>query len=139
MWRKLSREVLLDDRAETFRLGDSQGEYGLRSAISSYLHQARGVRCRPEQIIVGAGNDYLLMLLINILGKDKKVAFETPTYKQAYRLFANLSQEVCTVPMDHSGMRTDLLEKSGAQAVSYTHLDVYKRQDWSVSLRRQRI
>lgn len=115
VWRKLSREVLLDDRAETFRLGDSQGEYGLRSAISSYLHQARGVRCRPEQIIVGAGNDYLLMLLINILGKDKKVAFETPTYKQAYRLFANLSQEVCTVPMDHSGMRTDLLEKSGAQ------------------------
>ena len=95
VWRKLSREVLLDDRAETFRLGDSQGEYGLRSAISSYLHQARGVRCRPEQIIVGA--------------------FETPTYKQAYRLFANLSQEVCTVPMDHSGMRTDLLEKSGAQ------------------------
>ena len=59
VWRKLSREVLLDDRAETFRLGDSQGEYGLRSAISSYLHQARGVRCRPEQIIVGAGNDYL--------------------------------------------------------------------------------
>nr|WP_317380094.1 PLP-dependent aminotransferase family protein [uncultured Faecalimonas sp.] len=115
VWRKLSREVLLDDRAETFHLGDSQGEYGLRSAISSYLHQARGVRCRPEQIIVGAGNDYLLMLLINILGRDRKVAFETPTYKQAYRLFAHLAEEVCTVEMDQSGMRADLLEKSGAQ------------------------
>ncbi len=29
-WRKLSRDCLMDDRAELFRLGDSQGEYGLR-------------------------------------------------------------------------------------------------------------
>ena len=79
VWRKLSREVLLDDRAETFRLGDSQGEYGLRSAISSYLHQARGVRCRPEQIIVGAGNDYLLLLLEKILGRH---AFEQYSWKR---------------------------------------------------------
>ena len=54
-WRKLSRECLLDDRAELFRLGCPQGEPGLRSAICSYLHQARGVNCSPDQIIVGAG------------------------------------------------------------------------------------
>ena len=36
-WRKLSKESLGDDKAELFRLGDSQGEYGLRNAISSYL------------------------------------------------------------------------------------------------------
>lgn len=41
-WRKLSRECLLDDRAELFRLGCPQGEPGLRSAICSYLHQAEG-------------------------------------------------------------------------------------------------
>ena len=56
-WRKLSRECLMDDRAELFRLGCPQGEEGLRRAISSYLHQARGVDCTPEQIVVGAGND----------------------------------------------------------------------------------
>ena len=113
-WRKLSRECLVDDRAELFRLGCPQGEYGLRSAISSYLHQARGVNCSPDQIIVGAGNDYLMMLLCAIIGTHHKVALENPTYKQAYRLFENLSCEVCTVDMDAKGMRADELEKSGA-------------------------
>lgn len=114
VWRKLSKECLLDDRAEMFRLGEPQGEVGLRNAICNYLHQARGVNCRPEQIIVGAGNDYLLMLLTAIIGPAHKVALENPTYKQAYRLFQNLSYEVCTVEMDEKGMKVDGLEETGA-------------------------
>ena len=113
-WRKLSKECLSDDRAELFRHGCPQGEYGLRRAISSYLHQARGVNCTPDQIIVGAGNDYLMMLLCAIIGTRHKVALENPTYKQAYRLFENLSCEVCIVDMDAKGMRVDELEASGA-------------------------
>lgn len=113
-WRKLSRECLGDDRAELFRLGCSQGEYGLRAAICGYLHQARGVDCTPEQIIVGAGNDYLLMLLCTVIGNDHKVALENPTYRQAFRLFKNMSLDVCTVDMDRKGMCVDKLGGSGA-------------------------
>lgn len=113
-WRKLSKEILLDDRTELFRLGEPQGEYGLRAAICSYLHQARGVNCTPEQMIVGAGNDYLLMLLATVIGQDHKVAFENPTYRQAYRLFKNLSYRICTVDMDSRGMNVEKLEASGA-------------------------
>ena len=43
VWRKMSREVLLDDRTELFKSGDPKGEYGFRSAICHYLYQARGV------------------------------------------------------------------------------------------------
>lgn len=113
-WRKLSKESLVDDRAELFRLGDPQGEYGLRNAICSYLHQARGVNCRPEQIIVGAGNDYILMLLSTVIGNRHRIAFENPTYRQAYRLFENLSFDVCTVDMDRRGMDVEKLRESGA-------------------------
>ncbi len=113
-WRKLSRESLVEDRAELFRLGSPQGDEGLRNAISNYLHQARGVECTPGQIIVGAGNDYLMMLLCAVLGTGHKVALENPTYKQAYRLFANLSREVCTVDMDEKGMIVEELERSGS-------------------------
>lgn len=113
-WRKLSKECLQDDRAELFRLGDPQGEQGLRSAICNYLHQARGVNCTPEQIIVGAGNDYLLMLLTMVIGRGHKVALENPTYVQAYRLFEQLSYDVCTVDMDAKGMKVGQLEESGA-------------------------
>ncbi len=114
VWRKLSKECLLDDQAELFRLGDPQGEPGLRRAICGYLHQARGVNCLPEQIIVGAGNDYLLMLLTTVIGPGHKVALENPTYKQAYRLFKNLSYEVCTVDMDEKGMEVEKLGNTNA-------------------------
>lgn len=114
VWRRLSKDCLLDDKAEMFRLGEPQGEYGLRNAICHYLHQARGVNCAPEQIIVGAGNDYLLMLLTTVIGRNHKVALENPTYKQAYRLFKNLSYEVCTVDMDSKGMEINKLTESQA-------------------------
>ncbi|MGO5053599.1 MocR-like pyridoxine biosynthesis transcription factor PdxR [Lachnospiraceae bacterium LCP25S3_G4] len=113
-WRKISKDVLLDDKMELFHLGDSQGEYTFRSAICNYLYQARGVNCSPEHLIVGAGNDYLLMLLGTIIGPNHKIAFENPTYKQAYRLFERLSYEVCTVDMDEKGMQVSQLRSSGA-------------------------
>ena len=113
-WRKISKEILLDDRSELFKSGHPQGEERLRSAIRDYLHQARGVNCEIEQIVVGAGNDYLLMLLGMLIGSNHTIAFENPTYKQAYRLFENLSYKVTTVDMDKYGMSVEGLIESQA-------------------------
>lgn len=113
-WRKLSKEILADDRPELFQSGEAQGEYELRDTICRYLYQARGVNCEPEQIVVGAGNEYLLMLLSMLLGREHRIAFENPTYRQAYRLFANLSYDTCVVEMDQKGMRVDELRRTGA-------------------------
>ena len=120
VWRKLSKDILMDDRTELFRSGDSQGEYGFRSAISSYLYQARGVDCTPDQIIVGAGSDYILMLLGMILGMDHTIAFEDPTYKQAYRMAGGMSYNCIPVSMDKNGMKVTELEKSGADIAYVT-------------------
>lgn len=114
VWRKLSKDTLMDDRTELFRSGDSQGEYGFRNAVCNYLYQARGVSCTPDQIIIGAGSDYLFMLLAMILGAHHKIAFEDPTYKQAYRLANSLSYETVPVSMDKSGMMVS--ELSGTDA-----------------------
>lgn len=114
-WKKISKEVLMDVEKELFAIGDPQGEIGLRQAIANYLYSVRGVHCRPEQMIVGAGNEYLLMLLHQLLGEKVKIAMETPTYKQAYRVFSSLGHEVRTVEMDQSGMRVDRLEQSGCE------------------------
>ena len=113
-WKKISKEVLLAADDSLVQLGDAKGEHGLREAIRDYLHHARGVNCRTEQIIVGAGNDYLLMLLSVILGRGHKVAMENPTYISAYRCFAKLGYAMCTISMDEAGMRPAELEKSGA-------------------------
>lgn len=113
-WRKLSRNTLVDDNKQMFHSGNPQGEPGLREAIRGYLHSARGVNCSAEQIIVGAGSEYLLMLLSQILGTGLRIAMENPTYKQAYRVFHSLGYQVCPVEMDGYGMEPGLLSKSGA-------------------------
>lgn len=113
-WRKLSKNTLVDDNREFFHSGDHQGEPGFREAIRSYLHSARGVRCTTDQIIIGAGSEYLLMLLSQILGSRRTIAMENPTYTQAYRVFRSLGYEVCPVEMDDCGMAPQLLEASGA-------------------------
>lgn len=114
VWRKLTRNVLLDDKRELFQLGDPRGEWELRETISRYLHQARGVSCRPEQVVLGAGNDYLLMLLAAVLGTEHRVAMESPTYKHAYRIFEQLGFALTTVPVDGQGMNVEKLEATRA-------------------------
>lgn len=113
-WRKLNREVLQQDESDLFLLGEASGERELREVISSYLHQARGVHVRPEQVIVGAGNDYLLMLLSRILGMDHKIAMESPTYRHAWDVFQKLGYDCRTVSMDKFGMNVEKLKESGA-------------------------
>ena len=113
-WRKLQRGVLADDRGELFELGEPEGDKELREEIAKYLHFSRGVSCGPEQIIVGAGNEYLLMLLRYILGEGRRIGMENPTYGKACRIFQSMNYTVCPIAMDEQGMRVDALEESGA-------------------------
>lgn len=116
IWRKLSRNTLIDDNKEMFLSGDRQGERALREAIGDYLHSARGVKCRGDQIVVGAGSEYLLMLLNLLLDRNGSIAMESPTYSQAYRVIASQGRTVVPVKMDAQGMMPQELEKSGAGA-----------------------
>lgn len=120
VWRKLSREILLDAQAELFRSGDSQGEYAFRTAICNYLYQVRGVNCVPEQIIIGAGNDYLLMLLATVIGSKHRIGLEDPTYMQAYRLFESLNFQTFPIAMDRSGMSVNKLREYKANIAYVT-------------------
>ena len=116
-WKKLSKQVLSHTGEELFNLGNPYGEISLRKAIAEYLYQARGVHCTPEQILVGAGNDYLLMLLCTILGKNKKVAMENPTYESAWYDFRHMGYTMCTVGQDDQGIFVEDLEKTKAEVV----------------------
>lgn len=113
-WRKVTKNTLVDDNKELFLTGNPQGEPALREAVRGYLHSARGVNCGRDQIIVGAGSEYLLMLLSRILGTDRVVAMESPTYKQAYRVLDSMGYSVVPVEMDRYGLNAVLLEESGA-------------------------
>ncbi len=115
VWRRIHKNILNNSNEELWARGDSQGDYDLRLTISRYLHSSRGVNCAPEQIIVGAGNDYLLMLLEKILGRHVGIAMENPTYMRTWRIFRSFAYNVITVPMDESGMMVQALDKTDAR------------------------
>ncbi len=113
VWRRLSRTMLQQEREELLYAKDGQGEYELRQAIAVYLHQARGVNCRPDEIIVGAGNEYLELILGQLFGAGKRILMENPGYPQAYHTFCAMGYDVVTVDGGH---REKLMEKLAAKA-----------------------
>lgn len=114
VWKKITKNILTFANSELFARGEAQGDYALRQTIARYLHSSRGVNCRPEQIIVGAGNDYLLMLLEKIMGRRVQIAMENPTYKRSYKIFRSFAWQITTVDMDEAGMCSDKLEQADA-------------------------
>ena len=116
-WQKLSRRVLKEADSNLFQLGNPWGEPGFRQEIADYLYQARGVHCSAEQILIGAGNDYLLMLLGTILDRNKKIIMEDPTYLTAYYDFLHMGFQVKTVGQDGSGLNVMELEHTDGEIV----------------------
>lgn len=104
VWYKVQKSVAPQDNSGLLQAGDSKGEENLRRAISRYLYQARGVVCKEQQIILGAGNEYLLLLLAQILGKNKKVLMENYTYLQAYHTFSNMGYALYDAETDENGI-----------------------------------
>lgn len=116
VWKKITKNILNDGNTELFSQGEPQGDYDLRLTISRYIHSSRGVNCTPEQIIIGAGNDYLLMLLEKILDRHLKIAMENPTYKRAYQIFESFAYRIVAVDMDENGMKISGLAETQASA-----------------------
>jgi len=60
IWRKLLKEIMINDNSELFQKGNFQGDLELRKAIMYYLRQSRGVHVHASQIVVAAGMENLL-------------------------------------------------------------------------------
>lgn len=104
-WRRIMRELMTGDRSDIFTRGDAQGDADLREIIAHYLHLSRGCRCAADQIVIGAGTDYLLLLLTFILGPGRTVAIENPGYSRAYRILQAAGYSPTSAAMDQYGMR----------------------------------
>lgn len=118
-WRQLSKNCFKDN-TNLFLLGENQGDRELREAIAAYLHQSRAVRCTEEQIIIGAGVDYLLKLLSSILGEGKKIAMENPTYKRAYYILKESGYTITPIPLDSHGMKVAMLSAANCNIAYVT-------------------
>ena len=69
----------------------------------------------PDQIIVGAGTEYLYSLLIKLLGKDRIYCIENPGYKKLSKIYKNNDAQYRYAGMDDYGILIEELRQSGAE------------------------
>lgn len=104
VWSRLQREVMLDYGKTLLRPAPNQGCMELRRAIADHLFAFRGMRVAPENILIGAGTDFLYNLLIQLLGRDRICAVEEPGYDKIRRIYAAGGLTCVSAPMDDFGV-----------------------------------
>ncbi len=117
VWTRLMREIMSDSPDKLMVRSPSAGVTELREAIAEHLRSFRGMNVRPEQIVVGAGTEYLYGLIIQLLGRDSRYGVEDPGYRKIGRIYEANSVDCVHIPMDGKGIDTDALIKSGADVL----------------------
>ena len=113
-WAKLMREIISEHSAELMLNAPCGGVPELRAAIAAHLRGFRGIQADPDQIIVGAGTEYLYGLLIQLLGFDKTYALEDPGYQKIAQVYESYGVQYGFTPMDSEGVDPKALAVSGA-------------------------
>lgn len=114
IWSKLIREVISTEKSTLMKPLPSAGSYQLRSSIAKHLLDYRGLKVSPEQIIIGAGTEYLYSIIIQLMGRKLVYGLEDPGYKKISKIY-NSHKVACTyIPITASGINMEILRESRA-------------------------
>ena len=116
-WARLTRQVLSEDGEALLRPVPHQGLPALRQAIARDLREYKGMAVPPEQIVVGAGAEYLYLLLAQLLGREAVFAVEDPGYPKIRQVYGKCGAACRPVPLDGQGVPPEALEAAGASVV----------------------
>ena len=117
LWARLTRRVLTQRGEQLLRAMPPNGVMELRQAISRHLYRFRGISAAPEQIVVGAGTEYLYNLLVQLLGRDRIYGLEDPGYSKAERIYTLSGAQCRSLPVEEGGIALEELEQSGCQVL----------------------
>lgn len=121
VWSRLQREVMLDQGEKLLLPLPNRGIPQLRRAIAEHLAAFRGMQVDPENILVGAGTDFLCNLLIQLLGREQVYAVEEPGYGKIRQIYAAGGVSCINAPMDSCGVRPDALGNARILHISPSH------------------
>ena len=117
VWSKLMRQTILEQDTGLLRPTPYNGALELRRAIAENLQQFRGMTVDPEQIVIGAGTEFLYHLLIQLLGRERTYAVEDPGYGKIGRIYESNRVSLRRIALDEAGLSVDALRQSGADVV----------------------
>ncbi|MBQ1546074.1 MAG: PLP-dependent aminotransferase family protein [Clostridia bacterium] len=103
-WRRCVKEVL-DRPSVITTYGAAQGEKELRNALCDYSRRVRGVAAEPERIVVGAGTQTLLSVLLGLCGEyGFNAAMECGFFPQGEQIFRDFRYDITPLTADKNGI-----------------------------------
>lgn len=120
-WQRLTNYCLREYRSQFADYLHITGEHGLRKEIMKYLHDYRGVKCSMDQIIIGAGTQYSISLICQLLlNETSAIAIEEPGFLWAYKVFQNYNFSIYPIELDDFGLKVEQLKATDTKMVYVT-------------------
>ena len=114
-WARVMRRTLTEESSATLaEAALGAGSPRLRQAIAAYLREYRGMDVPAERIVVAAGSQTLYQLIIQLLGRDRGFAIESPGYPLLGRMYDAQGVRCASVPLAAGGIDVAALRGSGA-------------------------
>ena len=117
-WKKLYNHILFDRSESVYSPSSHQGELILRKAISQFVNGTRGGNTSPEQVVIGAGIQYLIGILAGMIKSTiRTAAVEDPGYEKARYVFEDYGFDTIDIPVGDDGLQIESLKASHAKIV----------------------
>lgn len=117
-WKKAMNHVLEYQSEQLLTAGDVQGELRLREEIAQFIHTTRAGICSPDQIVIGAGIQYLFGLVATLFRKDNtSIAFEYPGFSKGMYIFEDYGYSTYKIPVTEEGIDLKTLEAAPVKMV----------------------
>lgn len=115
VWARMLRDVISNKKEELLQVSPTAGVRELREAIAMHLQSFRGMVVDPNQIVIGAGTEYLYGMITDLIGRDKIYAIENPGYRKLEQIYKSRGIACRFVNIDEGGVTSEGLEESKAQ------------------------
>ena len=123
VFAKAMRQVLLSEGEAVLSPAPPQGTEALRAAVCSYLRRTRAIEAAPDQVVIGAGTEYLYHLIVLLFGRDVTVALEDPCYETIEQIYRAEDVQLQHLPLGRDGIRTAALRQCTADIL---HISPYR-------------
>ena len=117
---KTMRKVLTEQGELLLDKSPNCGCVELRDAIRHYLARNRGIQVGVEQIVIGAGSEYLYGLIIELLGRNRIYAIESPSYKKIEQVYRAAEITYDSLPLTNAGIDSKALAGTKADVLHTT-------------------
>lgn len=120
IYAKIARKVLSELGDDVLEKSPMKGTVILREAIADYLNRSRRIRVSPEQIIVGAGAEYLYGLIVQTFGREVLYGIESPSYQTIAKVYESGGAKLDMLKLGKDGIESNLLWRSEAKVLHIT-------------------